>query len=164
MKTCGAMEVFACSLIALHVMSRCAACQSRYCAACCMHHACNMQHTANTCISGVVHASNISQQSKQNSAQSGGADFSMHADGAASEEGLAAYAMDTVPEDLLQQATATDSTSAAVPPQRQLVLANADPAVIEMLQGQEKLISGRHLPRLQEWLKIVVKVGWILQA
>ena len=84
----------------------------------------------------------------------------MHADGVASEEGLAAYAMDTVPEDLLQQATAIDSTSAAALLQPQLVLASADPAVIEMLQGQEKLISSRHLPRLQEWLKIVVKVGW----
>ena len=105
---------------------------------------------------------------RANSAQSDGADFRMCADGAASEEGLAAYAMDTVPEDLLQQATAIDSTSAAAPLQPQLqpqlVLASADPAVIEMLQGQEKLISSRHLPRLQEWLKIVVKVGWVHTA
>ena len=79
-------------------------------------------------------------------------------EGVASEEGLAAYAMDTVPEDLLQQATASGSSDASASQHLKLDVAAADPAVIEMLQGMEKLVSSRHLPRLQEWLKIFVKV------
>lgn len=76
----------------------------------------------------------------------------------ASEEGLATYAMDTVPEDLLQQATASSSNAASASEQPKLDVAAADPAVIEMLQGLEKLVSSRHRPRLQEWLKVLIKV------
>ena len=80
----------------------------------------------------------------------------------ASEEGLAAYAMDAVPEDLLQQATASSSNAASASEQPKFNVAAADPAVIEMLQGMEKLVSSRHRPRLQEWLKVLIKVKGML--
>ena len=83
---------------------------------------------------------------------------------AASEEGLSAYAMDTIPEDLLHQATASSSPDPVPPNLPEEVLANADPAVIEMLQGLGKLVVGRHLPRLQKWLKVFVKVSEMLPA
>lgn len=75
------------------------------------------------------------------------------------EEGLAAYAMDTIPEDLLDQSSALATSSSAAPAKQiDLMLAAANPAVVETLQGLGKLVSSRHLPRIQDWLKTFVKV------
>ena len=38
------------------------------------------------------------------------------------------------------------------------VLKNADPAVLETLRGSYKLLVGRHLPTVLEWLSLAVKV------
>lgn len=103
----------------------------------------HLQHTSNV---SVLCAGNIS------------------AEAGASEEGLSAYAMDTVPEDLLHQAAASSSSNTVPSELPAVALANADPAVLELLQGLEKLVVGRHLPRLQKWLKVFVKVREVLPA
>jgi len=38
------------------------------------------------------------------------------------------------------------------------VLRNADPAVLEAVRGSYKLLVGRHLPTVLEWLAVAVKV------
>ena len=38
------------------------------------------------------------------------------------------------------------------------VLKNADPSVLEALRGSYKLLVGRHLPTVLEWLSVAVKV------
>ena len=78
-------------------------------------------------------------------------------DGAA-EEGLSAYAMDTIPQDLLKEASAATSLGAEDPIRASVSLQNPDPAVVETLLGLDKVLVNRHLPRLQEWLRIFIKV------
>jgi hypothetical protein len=74
------------------------------------------------------------------------------------EEGLSAYAMDTIPEDLLQQAEASTGMGSEGVNRAWVSLRNPDPAVVETLQELDKFLVSRHLPRLQEWLKVFVKV------
>ncbi len=74
------------------------------------------------------------------------------------EEGLSAYAMDTIPEDLLQQAEASASMGSEGVNRAWVSLRNPDPAVVETLQELDKVVVSRHLPRLQEWLKVFVRV------
>lgn len=74
------------------------------------------------------------------------------------EEGLSAYAMDTIPEDLLQQAETSASMGSEGVNRAWVSLRNLDPAVVETLLELDKVLVSRHLPRLQEWLKVFVKV------
>ena len=74
------------------------------------------------------------------------------------EEGLSAYAMDTIPEDLLQQAEASAGMGSEGVNRAWVSLRNPDPAVVETLQELDKVLVSRHLPRLQEWVKVFVKV------
>lgn len=74
------------------------------------------------------------------------------------EEGLSAYAMDTIPEDLLQQAEASAGMGSEGVNRAWVSLRNPDPAVVENLQELDTVLVSRHLPRLQEWLKVFVKV------
>lgn len=69
--------------------------------------------------------------------------------------------MDTIPEDLLQQAAAAPSMGSEVVNRAWVSLKNPDPVVVETLQGLDKIVVNRHLPRLQEWLKVFVKVRQI---
>ena len=66
--------------------------------------------------------------------------------------------MDTIPEDLLQQAEASASMGSEGVNRTWVSLRNPDPAVVETLQELDKVVVSRHLPRLQEWLKVFVKV------
>lgn len=70
--------------------------------------------------------------------------------------------MDTIPADLLHQATVSTSTAVSDDKQFELMHVTANPAVVEMLQGLDKLVNSRHLPRLQDWLKTFVKVSLLL--
>ncbi|KAK9807595.1 hypothetical protein WJX72_003694 [[Myrmecia] bisecta] len=63
-------------------------------------------------------------------------------------EGLAAYDVDTVPESLVAEAAA----NARIP------LHNVDSSVAEQLVGLHKLVTHRHLPTIQAWLRTLVKV------
>lgn len=73
-------------------------------------------------------------------------------------EGLSAYAMDTIPEDLLQQAESGPSMGPEGVNRVWVSLNNPNPAVVETLQGLAKVVANRHLPRVQGWLKVLVKV------
>ena len=66
--------------------------------------------------------------------------------------------MDTIPEDLLQQAEASASMGSEGVNRAWVSLRNPDPAVVGTLQELDKVVVSRHLPRLQEWLKVFVKV------
>lgn len=65
-------------------------------------------------------------------------------------EGLADYGRDA-PEEMLTDAAAYSGIGA-------IGLA-PDPAVLETLQGLQRELSSRHLPTLQDWLRVIVKVG-----
>lgn len=67
--------------------------------------------------------------------------------------------MDTIPEDLLQQAESATSTASEGVDRAVVTVQNPEPAVIETLQGLAKVVSNRHLPRVQGWLKVFVKVS-----
>ena len=41
---------------------------------------------------------------------------------------------------------------------------DADPAVLETLQGSHKVLVNQHLPAVLEWLRVVVRVGFQLLA
>ena len=41
---------------------------------------------------------------------------------------------------------------------------DADPAVLEALQGSHKVLVNQHLPAVLEWLRVVVRVGFQLLA
>ena len=84
--------------------------------------------------------------------------MSTSAEGNAGDEGLSAYAMDTIPEDLLQQASAMPSSVWGGVDRTWVSLKNPDRAVVETLQELDKAVVSSHLPRLQEWLKIFVRV------
>ena len=75
------------------------------------------------------------------------------------EEGLSAYAMDTIPEDLLQQAESGPGMASEGSNRVWVSLNNPNPAVVENLQGLAKVVANRHLPRVQGWLKVLVKVS-----
>ena len=75
------------------------------------------------------------------------------------EEGLSAYAMDTIPEDLLQQAENGPGMASEGINRVWVSLNNRNPAVVENLQGLAKVVLNRHLPRVQAWLKVLVKVS-----
>ena len=71
---------------------------------------------------------------------------------------MSTYAMDTIPEDLLQQAEASANVGSEGVNRARVSVKNPDPAVVETLQDLDKVVVNRHLPRLQEWLKVFVKV------
>lgn len=75
------------------------------------------------------------------------------------EEGLSEYAMDTIPEDLLQQAGSDRGMGCEATNRAWVSLNNPDPAVVENLQGLAKVVATRHIPRVQGWLKVLVKVS-----
>lgn len=77
----------------------------------------------------------------------------------AGEEGLSEYAMDTIPEDLLQQAGSDQGLGSEGFNRAWVSLNNPNPAVVENLQGLAKVVTSRHLPRVQGWLKVLVKVS-----
>ena len=78
-------------------------------------------------------------------------------------EGLAAYDVDTVPDSLMAEAATAAEQAQQAP---QLLLRHIDRAVLEQVDELQKLISGRHLPTVQAWLRTLVKVraacphGW----
>ena len=74
------------------------------------------------------------------------------------EEGLSAYAMDTIPEDLLQQAEGSPGMGFEGTNRAWVSFNNPNPAVVDNLQGLAKVVANRHLPRVQGWLKVLVKV------
>lgn len=74
-------------------------------------------------------------------------------------EGLSEYAMDTIPEDLLQQAGSDQGMGSEGTNRAWVSLNNPDPAVVENLQGLAKVVANRHVPRVQGWLKVLVKVS-----
>ena len=76
----------------------------------------------------------------------------------AGEEGLSEYAMDTIPEDLLQQAESDQGMGFEGTNRAWVSLNNPDPVVVETLQGLAKVVANRHIPRVQGWLKVLVKV------
>ena len=41
---------------------------------------------------------------------------------------------------------------------------DADPAILEALQGSHKVLMNQHLPTVLEWLRVVVRVGFQLLA
>lgn len=67
--------------------------------------------------------------------------------------------MDTIPEDLLQQAESGPSMGPEGINRVWVSLNNPNPAVVENLQGLAKVVANRHLPRVQGWLKALVKVS-----
>ena len=67
--------------------------------------------------------------------------------------------MDSIPEDLLQQADTAPNTASEGIDRAWVSLKNPEPAVIETLQGLGKVVSNRHLPRVQGWLKVFVKAS-----
>lgn len=67
--------------------------------------------------------------------------------------------MDTIPEDLLQQAESGSGLGSEGANRAWVSLNNPNPAVVEDLQGLEKVVANRHLPRVQGWLKVFVKVS-----
>ena len=67
--------------------------------------------------------------------------------------------MDTIPEDLLQQAESGPSMGPEGINRVWVSLNNPNPAVVENLQGLAKVVANRHLPRVQGWLKVLVKVS-----
>ena len=81
------------------------------------------------------------------------------AEGSSGQEGLSAYAMDTIPEDLLQQAESGPGMGSEGTNRAWVSLNNPNPAVVENLQGLAKILDNRHLPRVQGWLKVLVKVS-----
>ena len=80
-------------------------------------------------------------------------------EGITGEEGLSAYAMDTIPEDLLQQAESGPGTGSEGTNRAWVSLNNPNPTVVENLQGLARVVASRHLPRVQGWLKVLVKVS-----
>ena len=76
----------------------------------------------------------------------------------AGEEGLSEYAMDTIPEDLLRQAEIDQGMGSEGTNRAWVSLNNPDPVVVENLQGLAKVVANRHIPRVQGWLKVLVKV------
>lgn len=67
--------------------------------------------------------------------------------------------MDTIPEDLLQQAAEAPGMGSEGSNRAWVSLRNPDSAVVETLQGLAKVVCNRHLPRVQGWLKVFVKVS-----
>ncbi len=72
-------------------------------------------------------------------------------DAADEAEGLADYGAAEAPEELLTDAAAYSG----VP----LLGRAPDPAVLENLHALQRELVNRHLPTLQEWLRVMVKVG-----
>ena len=82
-------------------------------------------------------------------------------EGSSVEEGLAAYATDIIPEDLLQRAESGPDMGFEGTNRAWVSLSNPNPAVVENLQGLAKVVASRHLPKVQGWLKVFVKVSII---
>ena len=69
-------------------------------------------------------------------------------------EGLAEYGADAeLPEALLGAAAAYSGVGA--------MSRDPDPALLETLAGLHRLLAGRHLATVQEWLRVLVKVPTI---